>query len=572
VSRRLDRARRQPAVVAAAVVFAIGGLGLISTHRPPALPVGRHAAIQAVLRNHAAARLLRRIRYDTVAVDDVDNRSESVAFLQGGQVAFQADVSGRGVEPSSIVDYPRGWTPYGDWIAYEPPLLIGLGVLFLLATAVVPLRRIRNLDALAVLSFVAPVVLLQHRYVDFDRVSALPAMLYLLLRCAWVGLGPDRSGSPGTPIYAVVTRGLGAEAQLRILRMILLALALVFIAVGVSSPKAVDVIYAVMEGATRVIHGILPYGHLPGDVFHGDTYPPFSYVLYAPVALLAPVNSTWDSVDVALAATVGAALLTAVLVWAGARPGGSRRRRRGRSDATADPAGQIGGLLAAVAWLSFPPLLIIVSTGTTDITLAAMVALAVLLYRRPAAAAAVLTVAGWFKLAPFALLPVWLAPLRGRRLACAVGAIVAVSLAALGSVVALGGIDGVGAMVRALTFQFDRGSFMSIWGELGIGSLQPIGQAGALALIAAATIQLWRHPHLGASPARLAAISAAVLIAVQLSADYWAFLYLPWFVPLVNRSLLGDLPPAGVALDGQFVENRSNVAQGAADDSRYLVS
>ena len=84
--------------------------------------------------------------------------------------------------------------------------------------------------------------------------------------------------------------------------------------VGVSSPNAVDVIYAVMEGATRLIHGVLPYGHMPGDVIHGDTYPVLSYALYAPLAALAPVRSTWDSVDLALAASVVAGALAAA--WA----------------------------------------------------------------------------------------------------------------------------------------------------------------------------------------------------------------------------------------------------------------
>ena len=35
-----------------------------------------------------------------------------------------------------------------------------------------------------------------------------------------------------------------------------------------------------------LVHGTLPYGHMPGDVFHGDVYPLLSYAVYAPLALV----------------------------------------------------------------------------------------------------------------------------------------------------------------------------------------------------------------------------------------------------------------------------------------------
>ena len=38
----------------------------------------------------------------------------------------------------------------------------------------------------------------------------------------------------------------------------------------------------------------------------------------------------------------------------------------------------------------------------------------------------------------------------------------------------------------------------------------------------------------------MAALIAAILIGLQLSADYWAFLYLAWIVPMVGVSLLAD--------------------------------
>ena len=47
----------------------------------------------------------------------------------------------------------------------------------------------------------------------------------------------------------------------------------------------------------------------------------------------------------------------------------------------------------------------------------------------------------------------------------------------------------------------------------------------------------------------LAALSAAILIALQLGVTHWFYLYIPWFFPLVMIALLGRLgPPVRVAL------------------------
>jgi hypothetical protein len=121
--------------------------------------------------------------------------------------------------------------------------------------------------------------------------------------------------------------------------------------------------------------------------------------------------------------------------------------------------------------------------------LAALLVFAVVLWRRPAASSALLAAAGWFKLAPFALVPVWLAPLRGRRLLSAVGALAGVSVAMLALLLALGGVDGLSAMVKAMSFQFSRGSPQSAWAVLGIERLQPLAQASVLALVGSAAVR-----------------------------------------------------------------------------------
>jgi hypothetical protein len=357
-----------------------------------------------------------------------------------------------------------------------------------------------------------------------------------------VAFGPESHAEPARPLLSVLTPGLDPARRVRWLRCLLVVVAAVFVMVGVGSPDAVDVLYAAMEGATRLIHGVLPYGHLPPGVIHGDTYPILTYLLYTPLALVAPVNTTWDSVTGGLALAVLAGLAAAAAVFltvAGRRRRGSRR----------PPEVEEAGLRAALAWLAFPPLLITVSTGTTDPMLAAMLAIAVLVWRRPALCSALLAAAGWFKFAPFVLVPVRLAPLRGRRLIRALVAIAVVSLPLLGLLVALGGTGGPAAMVHSMSYQFTRGSMQSVWGALGIPGAQPFGQGCVLGLIAGSVVWLRRHPDRAADRRRMAALSAAILIGLQLSADYWAFLYVAWVMPLIGSSVLAG--PASAEAVGE---------------------
>lgn len=524
--------------------------------------VALRLAIRAALHDPQTERVLAGSHWNRITVNSLDDQLEHVTFFAGGQLVESITVD-RALRVLPGVNGRTQAVPYGDWIAYQPAVLATLCGLFVLMAGVTPWRRVRNLDVAASLSFVAPVVLLRHEYIDASVLSALPGLTYLLLRCALEAFGPAREPAPAAPLLAALTPGLDPARRVRWLRGLVIVAGLTFLMVGVSSPAPVDVIYAVMEGATTLVHGVLPYGHMPPGVIHGDTYPILTYALYTPLALIAPVATTWDSVDAGLAV---AALAAPVAAWglfravAGApdrvrrprapegihppRPPDRVRRRR-------PPEAEEAGLRAALAWLAFPPLLITASTGTTDVVLAAMLAGAVLLWRRPAASAAMLAIAGWFKLAPFALLPVCLAPLRGRRLIGALGAVAGVSLPLLGLLVAVGGVRGPADMVHAMSFQFSRGSLQSVWSALGIEGLQPLAQACVLGLIAAAVVMLRREPELARDRARMASLMAAILLGLQLAADYWAFLYLVWIVPLVSFSLLADRAAVAEPIGGR---------------------
>jgi hypothetical protein len=536
--------RSRSSLTVAVAVALLAAVVLLAVNRSTTLAFPRAAAVRVAAQQFSAGYVGAAPRWDSAQVQPLDSHEVRVSLFAGGQIIAQDVIDAHGYVSDSA-DFRNASIPYGDWIAYQPAVLVLLSALFALACGVSPWRRLRNLDVAAALSLSIPVVLFQHRYVDLSILSALPSMAYLMLRCGWLGLGRASGPATSTPLLQVVLRGWDVARRVRLLRIVVLALGLACVMIGVSSPVPVDVAYAVMEGATTLLGGVLPYGHLPGGVVHGDTYPLLSYALYTPLALVHPVHSLLDSVDIALGATVVAALAAA---WATFRALAGGRPRKDGTGPTRTLQDQERGLQGALMLLAFPPVLITVSTGTTDVPLAAMLAASVLVYRRPAISGALLATAGWFKLAPFALVPVWLAGRRGASLRLSIGAMIAVSLPVLALLLALGGSGGPGAMVHAIEFQFSRGSPQSVWAALSLTGLQPIGEACVLGLIAGAVVRLRRDPALAGSQPRIAAISACILLALQLSANYWSFLYLVWVVPLLAMSVLADEPPMAAAL------------------------
>jgi hypothetical protein len=176
-----------------------------------------------------------------------------------------------------------------------------------------------------------------------------------------------------------------------------------------------------------------------------------------------------------------------------------------------------------LAWLCFPPVAIAVAAGTNDLLLAAAIAIALASTRRSILA---LTAGAWIKLAPLALLPLWLVRTRGRGWQAAA----ALSATLIAILVTLGGPGALREMLHALSFQLSRGSAQSAWSLLGIEALQPIAQAATLAGIAWATAN--------ANRLNLAAAAGAILAALQLSASNWTYLYVVWLFPALAFALL----------------------------------
>ena len=86
---------------------------------------------------------------------------------------------------------------------------------------------------------------------------------------------------------------------------------------------------------------------------------------------------------------------------------------------------------------------------------------------------------------------------------------------------------------RTIGYQAGRESPFSIWGQ--VPSLAPLrtGALIATALLALVVAFLPRHKSLR----QVAALGAALLIALQLTAEHWFYLYIVWFYPLLLVAL-----------------------------------
>jgi hypothetical protein len=507
-------ARRRALAVALVVFATVAGFGLL-THEETPLAVDRSTAIgigaQAPEIRTAAARA------DKVMVIPIDRDFVKVTWLRDGRATATVGVTRDGALKAPVTY--RKIAGYGAPLAHGLLLLGALTALFLLATLRGPLRRRRTLDALVLAAVVVPTVLIDRGLLALGEGVAAVLIGYLIVRGTQLAVqGPVTDEDRDAPV--LLERIAARVALPGFARQVGLLLLFVTVLVTVTSTGVVDVAYANMEGATVLLTGQLPYGNMPADVIHGDTYGLPIYAIYAPFAAIWPVHTDWDDAIGALVLGAGAAVLCALGM---ARAAGGRRWP------------------AAIAILALPASLMTFSSGTNDVLIAAALIWAFAWWSRPAASSALLAVAGLAKVAPLVLLPLWLARLRGAALARAVLACAAAGMVVLAGLVALGGPHGPADMVHAMSFQLDRRSMMSVWTTLGIEPLQPLmlGVAPALALGGATLV--WLDRSVAADPRRVAGLVAATLGALQLAANHWAPLYLVWLAPPAMVALLGPL-------------------------------
>ena len=100
--------------------------------------------------------------------------------------------------------------------------------------------------------------------------------------------------------------------------------------------RVIDVGYAGVVGADRILDGVLPYGTMPEEVGTGDTYGPLNYLLYVPFLWFFGWSGEWDFLPAAHAVTALAFIVGAISMliagrrYAGAQ-GGADPRTGGQS-------------------------------------------------------------------------------------------------------------------------------------------------------------------------------------------------------------------------------------------------
>jgi hypothetical protein len=355
-------------------------------------------------------------------------------------------------------------------------------------------------------------------------------LAYLLARMLWIGFrGPGGGLRPAVPIVWLAV----AAAFLIGFR----------VALNVADSGVIDVGYSGVIGADRVVEGDPLYGEkaFPDDDPFGDTYGPVNYYAYVPFEQLLPWSGQWDELPAAHGAAIFFDLAVAAMLF-----GLGRRLRPGRG-------GREAGVILIFAWAAYPYTDYVLQSNANDSLVVVLVLAALLLITSPVGRGAMTALAALTKFAPLALAPLFAAgpraglasrdpqtgegPLDRRRLRAVV--LFAVALLGVGALALLQTLLDPGIATfwdRTVDQQVNRESPFSIWGQEP--SLEWLRTALMIATAALAILVAF-IPRRRTLP-QIAALAAAVLIALQITAEHWFYLYIVWFFPLLVAALQAD--------------------------------
>ncbi len=392
---------------------------------------------------------------------------------------------------------------------------VWLPMCVLFALPFIPWRRrpgLLHLDIVVLLAFSISLAFFNHARIGLSVPLVYPLLLYLLVRMLLLAGG---RGRPRRPLRLLVPTSW-------------LAVGVIFlvgfrVGLNLANSNVIDVGYAGVIGADKVIHGKPLYGNWPKDNAAGDTYGPVNYYAYVPFRVLFGWSGAWDNLPAAHAAAIVFDLLTLIgLFFLG-------RLTRGPTT----------GIVLAYAWASYPFTLYALSSNSNDALVPLLVVLALLVVRWAPARGAAAALAGLTKFAPLALAPLLLrgvGPKPSLRqaagfVAAFVATVVVVMLPVFGDLHAF--------WHDTIAYQAGRGSPFSIWGLWGGLSVEQHLVQGAAAGLALAVAFVPRRRGM----LELAALGAAVVIALELGITHWFYLYIVWFFPLVMLALVLAHPP-----------------------------
>lgn len=492
----------------------------------------------------------------TDASYDARYRSWTVKIWSGpaGEVATGRvdDATGRVTEawtgPQVAWKMGRGYDgAFGGKKINSYPVWLGFSALFLIGLADFRrLRSWRNLDLLVLLSFSVSLWFFNRGNVLTSVPLVYPPLLYLLVRCAWIGFRGR----------ATRTRALWPAWLLLAAAVFLMGFR---IGLNAEASNVIDVGYAGVIGAERIVNGQMPYGHMPvegtlkacgpadqdGEIRNriqangrcesandrGDTYGPVAYLAYVPGYLIGGWSGKWDDLPAAhITSGIFDVLCVVGLGLVGLRFGGRD--------------------LAAVlvfAWAAYPFTQYASNSNTNDLIPPAFLIWGFWLASSPGLRGAFAALSGWTKFAPLLVAPLWLTyperRLPGKR-AFVVGFLIATALSFSILLLEPNPLHAARVFVeRTVSWQVDRQSPFSIWDwrqyHAGLPDLHLLQRVLQVALVAAA-IAFAFFPR-RKSPLQLAALTAVLLAGFELVLTHWFYLYLPWLFPFVAFALLAPV-------------------------------
>ena len=481
----------------------------------------------------------------------------------------------------------RGYNgAFGGKRINQPGVWLGFCALFLLG--LLDFRRPlswRNLDLLVLLSFSVSLWFFNHGNVFASVPLVYPPLVYLLVRCIWIGV----RGSSGTGVRPLWPAWL-------------LLAATVFLAgfrLGLNhrDSNVIDVGYAGVIGAQRIAAGQSPYNHFPeeddlkpcgaadseGEIRdriqtngrcesanpQGDTYGPVAYEAYLPGYWIRGWSGKWDHLPaVHLTSDAFDVLALVGLFLVGRRFGGP-------------------WLAAALpfSWAANPFTQYVSSSNTNDAILPVLLIFGFWLVTSPWARGIFVALSGWTKFATLVVAPLWLTypgpqPSTRRRRAEDVPALpVPPSKPESGSQPRPSMARPLGPLLRlrpSLAFvagfvlatvaafaillfepstvqaakdfyhrtienQVDRESPFSLWDwrqyhARGLPDLELVQHVLEGMLVAGAVVVAFLPRR--KTPLQLAALTAALLLGFELVLTHWFYLYIAWFFPFVAYAVL----------------------------------
>ncbi len=396
-----------------------------------------------------------------------------------------------------------------------------------------------HLDLLVLLGFSISLALFDHAQIGLSVPLVYPFLIYLMVRMLLLAWG---KGRPRGPLPLRVPVGW-------------LAIATVFlvgfrVGLNVTDSNVIDVGYAGVIGAHRLMHDQPVYAHnWPSNNAAGDTYGPVNYYAYVPAVAIFGWSGTWDDLPAAHAAAIAFDILTLLgLVLLG-------RRIRGPTL----------GVVLGFAWAAYPFSLWSLASDTNDTLVGLMVLAALLVLGSAPARGALSAAAGLTKFAPLALAPLFWrgtgARLPGKR-STALFALGFAGFIALAILPVL--LDGTFHTFwqDTVTYQANRNTPFTVWGLWG--GLRPEQHLFQGAVVAMAIALAFVPRRRGV--VEVAALAGALIIALQMVANYWLFSYIVWFFPAVVVGLFGFYPLRQTALADapERVDVRAPVGDAAA--------